>query len=149
MLGAGLLSGCGASTQSDFSLELYLEAGENTETLEIDDTEVDYTWTYGEGGKESFALTEEEVQSLKWFIKDQILDQNLIERQTTNETGNPVEMTLNVEIDGITNEIIISGMSATDSEGQGGSNLENFSRIEAAQDLIAVVKDLGGLYEKD
>lgn len=164
LLCAGLLSGCSTSTQSDFSLELYLKAEENsddsnsqTETLEIDGTNVDYTWTY-EGyhpnddfdpeEKESFRLTDEQIQSLKLFIKEQGLDQNVMEEKSMGEFGNTVEMTLTVEIEGVETQIAISGMSAIYGDGQGESNLENFAAVEAAQDLIYTVKDLGGLYDE-
>lgn len=165
LLCIGLLGSCSAPTQSDFSLELYLKAEENsedsnsqTETLDIDGTDVTYTWTY-EGYhpgddfdtevKESFELTDEQIQSLKLFIKDQGLDQNVSEQQSTGEFGDSVEMTLTVEIEGVVSEISISGMSALYGSGETGrSNLENFAAVEAAQDLISTVKDLGGLYSE-
>lgn len=165
LLCAGLLSGCSASTQNDFSLELYLKAEENSEdsnsqieTLEINGTDVDYTWTY-EGyhpnddfdteQKESFELTDEQIQSLKLFIKDQGLNQTLTEEKSTGEFGDSVELTLRVEIDGTVSEVAISGMSALYGSGENGrSNLDNFAAVESAQDLISTVKDLGGLYDE-
>lgn len=165
LLCASLLGGCSASIQNDFALELYLKAEENsedsnsqTETLEIDGTDVTYTWTY-EGYhpgddfdtevKESFELTDEQIQSLKLFIKNQGLDQNVSEQQSTGEFGDSVEMTLRTEIEGTVSEIVISGMSAIYGSGETGrSNLENFIYVEAAQDLISTVKDLGGVYDE-
>lgn len=159
-----VLNGCGTAAQSDFALSLTLRSEENsedsnsqTEMLELDGTRGEYTWTYDgyapnedfeREKKESFKLSEEQVESLKLFLKNKGLDQDLVEEKSTGEMGNSVEMNLELEIDGEKTSITISGMSAIYGSGTGESNLENFATLEAAQDLIYTVKDLGGLYEE-
>lgn len=159
-----VLSGCGTAAQNDFALSLTLVSEENsddsnsqTETLELDGTRGEYTWVYDgyapnedfeREKKESFTLSEEQVESLKLFLKNKGLDQDLVEEQSTGEMGNSVELNLELEIAGENTAITISGMSAIYGSGTGESNLENFATVEAAQDLIYTVKDLGGLYDE-
>lgn len=150
-----LLTGCSGVLQKDFSVNLYLKAEENsedsnsqTETLELNGTRGEYTWTYGGTRMESFTLSEEEVESLKLFLKDKALNVDLVEEKPMDEMGNTVDMKLEIEIEGEKSEIVVRGMSAIYGNGSGESNLENFDTVEAAQDLIYTVKDLGGLYEE-
>ena len=157
-----MLSGCSSVVESDFALSLTLRAEENsedsnsqTETLELNGTRGEYTWTYegyGTNGdfdpekKESFTLTEEQVESLKLYLTAHSLAQDLVEEKSREEPGQSVEMTLNLEIDGEKTSIHIAGMSSVYGEDTGKSNLENFASVEAAQDLISTVGDLAGLY---
>lgn len=149
LLCAGLLSGCNSATQSDFALNFYLKSEENSadavsavETLELNGTQGEYTSTYSD---EAFELTSEQVESLKLFIEERALNQDLVEEKSVDEAGRSVEMTLSIEMNGVSTEIKLTGMSETDG---GPTNLENFATIETAQDLISTVKDLGGLYEE-
>lgn len=147
LLCAGFLGSCNSAAQSDFALSLYLKSEENSadavsviETLELDGTRGEYTSTYSD---EDFELTSEQVESLKLFIEESALNQDLVEEKSVDESGRSVEMTLSIDMNGVSTEIKLAGMSETDG---GPTNLENFVYIETAQDLISTVKDLGGLY---
>lgn len=158
-----LLGGCTPETNSDFYLNLTLKSEENsddsnsqTETLEINGTHGEYSWVY-EGyhpnddfdteKKEDFDLSQEQVESLKLFLKTKGLDQDLSEEASTGEMGNAVTLDLELEIGDEKTSISITGMSAIYGNGTGESNLQNFTTIEAVQDLILTVKDLGGVYD--
>ena len=158
-----LLSGCERSVDNDFALSLTLTSQENsadsnsqTETLDLNSTRGEYTWTYDgyhpsddfeREKKEHFELTTEQVQSLKFFLTSQGLAQDLKEEAATGELGSSVTMSLELEMAGEKTRIDISGMSAIYGDGNGASNMENFETVEAAQELISTVKDLAGLYE--
>ncbi|MEK9159805.1 MAG: hypothetical protein AAB383_03690 [Patescibacteria group bacterium] len=151
----GFLSGCGTADENDFALSLYLKSEENSEdshsqmeTLDIHGTKVTYTSVYeGYSSDGDFDLSLEQVESLKLFLKEQGLDQNLEEKRSMTELGTAVELKVDLEIAGEKTSIQLEGMSAIYGDGTGESNLENVATASAAQDLISIVKDLGGLYE--
>lgn len=160
----GFFSGCSSVTANDFFVSLNLRSEEisedsnsQTETLEIENTRGTYSWTY-EGYQPSedfdteastdFHLTTEEIEALMQFIRNQELNQDLVEEQPMTDMGRSVEMALKVEMNGKQTEILIKGMSETWGEGPGATNLENFAVVEAAQDLIYTLKDLKNLTEE-
>jgi hypothetical protein len=163
LLSLPVLTGCARDPEVDFALNLYLLSDEQsddsnsvTETLEMEGVRGNYTWSYygyhpGEPPadvNEDFKLTEEQVESLKLFIKDQGLNMDLAEEKPMDELGRRMEFTLSVTMNGESTEISMKGMSYIwENGGDGSGNLDNIALIEAAQSLIYTVKDLGGLYE--
>lgn len=151
------------SPQEDFSLELVLSFHEQSldsnsvmESISMNGYHGVYSWTYEgylpEEGfdrrkKDAFTLSEEQFNGLKAFIIDKGLNQNLDESKSTDGQGTAVSLDLSLVMDGETSLITISGMSAIWSEGAGEGNIENFTYIEASQDLISYLKETAELYE--
>lgn len=159
------LGGCGIgnSDENAFEVELTLisdEISEDsnmvTETLIIEDNSVNYSWFY-DGYHPSddfdrersfdFELSPEQSASLILYLADKGLTQDLEEVQPAEDMGNLVTLDLTIAEGGETHTIHIKGMSDIWGVGQNGGNIENMATVEAAQDFMTTVKDLGGFYE--
>lgn len=159
------LSGCsmGSSGENAFELELTLisdEISEDsnmvTETLIIEGNSVEYSWVYDgyhpsdDFDRENsfdFELSSEQSASLVLYLEDKGLTQDLEEVQPAQDMGNLVTLDLTVTEGGESHVIHIKGMSDIWGVGQSGGNIVNMATVEAAQDFITTVKDLGGFYE--
>lgn len=147
--------GCsgGAPDEDAFEVDITLSTGETskdsnsvTETLRINGEQVSYTWIY-EGYSPSdefereqrfdFELSPEQAASLILYLDEKQLTQSLEETQAVQDIGNFVTLDLRITEGGNVHRIQIEGMSGI---------IENMSTVEAVQDFIYTVKDLGGFY---
>lgn len=160
---SGLSSCSSFGTEKDvFEVDLTLitnevskDSNKVTETLIMNGGKVSYTWVY-EGhhpnedfdrDKEAnFNLNSEQVYSLLLYMKDKELLKNLEEIQPDEGMGNLVNLELNVKNGEEKTQIKIRGMSEVLNGNEKSGNISNMATVEAAQDFISTVKDLGGFY---
>lgn len=134
------------------------DSNSETEVLTLDGGKGHYEWNYDGYHPDDnfvtqkavdFELTDEEVEGLKLYIKDHALNEDLEEIESTGEMGRAVTLELTVNINGEESTVHIEGMSDMWGSGGDSTNVTNFATIEAVQDLIYTIKDLGGLYEEN